>query len=123
VRDFKCQTRTSFAPNFCVKLCVEFNEILCNFYIDFALNLMKFHVKFNKITRTELGARKPDWPKPSAPKLGRDKFIKAYEQDLASSKLKDKIYCYRSLRKNLPPPKLAGKFTTIVQNPGFGFKR
>ena len=84
---------------------------------------MKFHVKFNKITRAELGARKSDQPKSSAPKLGRDKFIKAYEQDLASSKLKDKIYCYRSLRKNLPPPKLAGKFTTIVQNPGFGFKR
>lgn len=71
---------------------------------------MKFHIKFNKITRTELGARKPDWPKPSALKLGCDKFIKAYEQDLASSKLKDKIYCYQSLRKNLPPPKLVGKF-------------
>ena len=70
---------------------------------------MKFHVKFNKITRTELGARKPDQPKPSALKLGCDKFIKAYEQDLASSKLKDKIYCYQSLRKKLPPPKLAGK--------------
>lgn len=52
---------------------------------------MKFHIKFNKITRTELGARKPDWPKPSALKPGRDKFAKAYEQDLASSKLKDKI--------------------------------
>ena len=71
---------------------------------------MKFHVKFNKITRTELGARKPDQPKPSALKPGRDKFAKAYEQYLASSKLKDKIYCYQSLRKNLPPPKLAGKF-------------
>ena len=71
---------------------------------------MKSHIKFNKITRTELGARKPDWPKPSALKLGCDKFTKAYEQDLVSSKLKDKIYCYQSLRKNLPPPKLAGKF-------------
>lgn len=91
MRDFKCQTRASFAPNFCVRLCVEFNEIFCNFYVDFALNLMKFHVKFNKITRTELGARKPNQPKSSALKPGRDKFAKAYEQDLASSKLKDKI--------------------------------
>lgn len=52
---------------------------------------MKFHIKFNKITRTELGARKPNQPKSSALKPGRDKFAKAYEQDLASSKLKDKI--------------------------------
>ena len=60
---------------------------------------MKFHIKFNKITRTELGARKPDWPKPSALKLGRYKFIKAYEQDLASSKLKDKILLLSKLEK------------------------
>jgi len=52
---------------------------------------MKFHIKLNKITRTELGARKHDWPKSSALELGRDKFTKAYEQYLASSKLKDKI--------------------------------
>ena len=55
---------------------------------------MKFHVKFNKITRAELGARKPDWPKPSALKLGRDKFIKAYEQYLAPPKLAGKLYCH-----------------------------
>lgn len=40
---------------------------------------MKFHIKFNKITRTKLSVRKPDQPKPSALKLGCDKFIKAYE--------------------------------------------
>ena len=80
---------------------------------------MKFHVKFNKITRTELSARKPDWPKPSAPKLGRDKFIKAYEQDLASSKLKDKIYCYRSLKKICRHRSSQASFTAMVQNLGF----
>ncbi len=83
---------------------------MCNFYVDFALNLMKFHIKFNKITRTELGLRKPNQPKSSALKPGRDKFAKAYEQDLASSKLKDKIQLLSKLEKKMPPPKLAGKF-------------